>query len=96
MGRQTFCALRCHTCTRFSVQLQKKSNKWTCPVCGTKQSALRCFAVGDMAKDVRLIVQQLNAGQGLAAEATAAEAPDHPDHGGDQWQQQESEYEGGG
>jgi hypothetical protein len=75
MGKQTFCALRCHACTRFSVQLQKKSNKWACPVCGTKQSALCCFAVGDTARDVRLVVQQLNAGQGAAAEAAAAQQP---------------------
>ena len=61
MGKQTFCALRCHACSKFCVQLQKKSGKWACPVCGAAQSALRCYAVSDRAKDVRLAVQQLNA-----------------------------------
>lgn len=38
----------------------KSSNKWSCAVCNQKQSVLRVFAQGFMAKDIRKFVQTFN------------------------------------
>ncbi|KAI8464208.1 MAG: hypothetical protein J3K34DRAFT_462033 [Monoraphidium minutum] len=81
MGKQTFCALRCHACARFCVQLQKQSIKWQCPGCGARQSVLRVFAVGDAAKDVRLVVQALNAARGDEDSILAQRPPPQPQQG---------------
>ncbi|OMP12335.1 hypothetical protein CCACVL1_00033, partial [Corchorus capsularis] len=39
---------------------KKSSNKWTCVVCNQKQSVLKVFAQGPMAKDLRKFVQTFN------------------------------------
>ncbi|XVE60873.1 hypothetical protein DITRI_Ditri05aG0161900 [Diplodiscus trichospermus] len=41
-------------------QRKKSSNKWTCVVCNQKQSVLKVFAQGPMAKDLRKFVQSFN------------------------------------
>ena len=38
---QTFHVLRCCRCEVFQVQQEKKVKKWTCKMCGEKQSVLR-------------------------------------------------------
>ncbi|XVF29886.1 hypothetical protein REPUB_Repub16aG0009100 [Reevesia pubescens] len=46
--------------TIFVKQRKKSSNKWTCVVCNQKQSVLKVFAQGPMAKDLRKFVQSFN------------------------------------
>ncbi|GMJ12369.1 hypothetical protein like AT1G71760 [Hibiscus trionum] len=61
MSTAIFVALRCCQCSTMQVKQRKKSsNKWTCVVCNQKQSVLKVFAQGPMAKDVRKFVQSFN------------------------------------
>ncbi|KAK1903937.1 MRN complex-interacting protein [Dissostichus eleginoides] len=61
---QEFLVLRCFTCQSFQV---KKVNKWTCKLCGEKQSLLKEFGRGSGA-DCRRHVQKLNAMRGAKME----------------------------
>ncbi|KAK3018095.1 hypothetical protein RJ639_004780 [Escallonia herrerae] len=79
MANTTFIAVQCcqcstmqasislythtHTCVK---QRKKSSNKWTCVVCNQKQSVIKVFAQGYMAKDVRKFVQGCNMARQLA------------------------------
>ncbi|KAK8572180.1 hypothetical protein V6N12_028241 [Hibiscus sabdariffa] len=61
MSTAIFVALQCCQCSTMQVKQRKKSsNKWTCVVCNQKQSVLKVFAQGPMAKDVRTFVQSFN------------------------------------
>ncbi|KAL4272576.1 hypothetical protein GQ457_13G022690 [Hibiscus cannabinus] len=61
MSTAIFVALQCCQCSTMQVKQRKKSsNKWTCVVCNQKQSVLKVFAQGPMAKDVRKFVQSFN------------------------------------
>ncbi|XP_039050148.1 MRN complex-interacting protein-like [Hibiscus syriacus] len=61
MSTAIFVALQCCQCSTMQVKQRKKSsNKWTCVVCNQKQSVLRVFAQGPIAKDVRKFVQSFN------------------------------------
>ncbi|KAG4157533.1 hypothetical protein ERO13_D02G067900v2 [Gossypium hirsutum] len=61
MPTANFVALQCCQCFTMQVKQRKKSsNKWTCVVCNQKQSVLKVFAQGPMAKDVRKFVQSFN------------------------------------
>ncbi|TGZ74723.1 hypothetical protein CRM22_000789 [Opisthorchis felineus] len=51
--------LCCSKCMMFQVQQNKKSAKWVCKVCSTKQSILKVFAEAT-ARECRAIVQHLN------------------------------------
>ncbi|GAA55032.1 solute carrier family 35 member F1 [Clonorchis sinensis] len=51
--------LCCSKCMMFQVQQNKKSAKWVCKVCSTKQSILKVFAEAT-ARECRGIVQHLN------------------------------------
>ncbi|KAL3060941.1 hypothetical protein OYC64_009202 [Pagothenia borchgrevinki] len=64
---QEFLVLRCFTCQSFQVQQVKKVNKWTCKLCGEKQSLLKEFGRGSGA-DCRRHVQKLNAMRGAKME----------------------------
>ena len=65
---QTFDAVRCAVCEQFQVQQRGATKKrWSCVVCGEKQSYTRVFFTSTAAKDVRPIVQQLNAARGSVA-----------------------------
>ena len=46
----SFLAVRCCECKRFQVQQQTKAARFTCPVCGQKQSVLKVFLSGSRAK----------------------------------------------
>ena len=70
---QTFRALRCAECGAFQVHLEGKSPKWSCTLCNTKQSLTRVYATG-AAKDVRRVVQDLNAARGEAYQSAQATA----------------------
>ncbi|XP_022765883.1 uncharacterized protein LOC111310727 [Durio zibethinus] len=61
MPTTIFVALQCCQCSTMQVKQRKKSsNKWTCVVCNQKQSVLKVFAQGPMAKDLRKFVQSFN------------------------------------
>ncbi|KAK5896443.1 hypothetical protein CesoFtcFv8_009605 [Champsocephalus esox] len=64
---QEFLVLRCFTCQSFQVQQVKKVTKWTCTLCGEKQSLLKEFGRGSGA-DCRRHVQKLNAMRGAKME----------------------------
>jgi hypothetical protein len=53
------------------VQQVKKSPRWGCTRCGCKQTLLKAYAISDRAKDVRIVVTNLNAAQGEAQEQQA-------------------------
>ncbi|XP_072251198.1 MRN complex-interacting protein [Leuresthes tenuis] len=65
---QEFHVVRCFTCQAFQVQQVKKVNRWSCKLCGQKQSLLKEFGQGSAA-DCRRHVQKLNAMRGAAMEA---------------------------
>uniref|UniRef100_A0A3B4BBA7 MRN complex-interacting protein N-terminal domain-containing protein n=1 Tax=Periophthalmus magnuspinnatus TaxID=409849 RepID=A0A3B4BBA7_9GOBI len=64
---QQFHVLRCFSCEVFQVQQVKKVNKWSCKLCGQKQSVLKEFGRGSGA-DCRRHVQKLNAARGAKME----------------------------
>merc|ERR1719483_2023400 len=56
---QTFRVLRCYQCESFQVDMEKKSAKWQCKLCGERQSLKQVFAKGSGA-ECRKAVQELN------------------------------------
>ncbi|XP_041361638.1 MRN complex-interacting protein-like [Gigantopelta aegis] len=56
---QVFQVLQCYSCQMFQVQQAKKSNKWTCKMCGEKQSIKKVFGEGSGA-ECRQHVQEMN------------------------------------
>ncbi|XP_040903431.1 MRN complex-interacting protein [Toxotes jaculatrix] len=64
---QEFHVLRCFRCDKFQVQQVKKVNRWSCKVCGEKQSLFKEFGRGSGA-DCRRHVQKLNAMRGAMME----------------------------
>ncbi|XP_022617066.1 MRN complex-interacting protein [Seriola dumerili] len=64
---QEFHVVRCFSCESFQVQQVKKVNRWSCKVCGDKQSLLKEFGRGTGA-DCRRHVQKLNAMRGAMIE----------------------------
>ncbi|XP_058252651.1 MRN complex-interacting protein isoform X2 [Hemibagrus wyckioides] len=60
---QEFHVLRCFSCQTFQVQQVKKSKKWTCNMCGEKQSLIKEYGRGTGA-DCRRHVQKLNSLRG--------------------------------
>ncbi|XP_065814865.1 MRN complex-interacting protein isoform X2 [Labrus bergylta] len=64
---QEFHVVRCFSCQSFQVQQVKKVNKWSCKLCGKKQTLLKEFGRGSGA-DCRRHVQKLNAMRGAVIE----------------------------
>ncbi|XP_028329401.1 MRN complex-interacting protein [Gouania willdenowi] len=64
---QVFHCVRCFRCDSFQVQQVKKVNKWSCKMCGIKQSLLKEYGRGSGA-DCRRQVQKLNAMRGAKLE----------------------------
>eukprot|EP01063_Lacrimia_lanifica_P012858 TRINITY_DN19551_c0_g1_i1.p2 TRINITY_DN19551_c0_g1~~TRINITY_DN19551_c0_g1_i1.p2 ORF type:complete len:247 (+),score=63.96 TRINITY_DN19551_c0_g1_i1:86-826(+) len=58
-----FLALACAACRMFQVQQEKKSKKWTCVVCGAKQTLMKVHARGT-SREMRPVVQGLNMKRG--------------------------------
>ncbi|KAK2890564.1 hypothetical protein QQF64_006649 [Cirrhinus molitorella] len=67
---QEFHVVRCFSCQTFQVQQVKKSKKWSCKVCGEKQTLIKEFGRGTAA-DCRRHVQKLNALRGQMLEVTS-------------------------
>tara|TARA_B110001452_G_scaffold219810_1_gene191919 strand:+ start:1599 stop:2378 length:780 start_codon:yes stop_codon:yes gene_type:complete len=72
---QTFYALQCAECATFQVVLRSAQTKFSCKLCGLKQSITRVYGSG-AAKDARAIVQQLNMARAVGDTAPA----DYDDH----------------
>nr|XP_032831777.1 MRN complex-interacting protein isoform X1 [Petromyzon marinus] len=70
-----FQVLRCYACGTFQVHQVKSSSKFTCKMCGEKQSVKKVYAVSS-GKDCRMIVQQLNRSQGEKHDQRAAGTSD--------------------
>ncbi|XP_058452065.1 MRN complex-interacting protein [Malaya genurostris] len=51
--------VRCYQCKKFQSDIVKKALKWTCKLCGSKQSLKKEFARGS-GRECRLLVQQLS------------------------------------
>ncbi|XP_069387323.1 MRN complex-interacting protein isoform X2 [Paralichthys olivaceus] len=64
---QEFHVVRCFSCEKFQVQQVKKATRWTCKICGEKQSLLKEVGRGSGA-DCRRHVQKLNAMVGAMLE----------------------------
>ncbi|XP_028668814.1 MRN complex-interacting protein [Erpetoichthys calabaricus] len=60
---QIFQVLRCFSCKMFQVHQVKKSKKWSCKLCGEKQSLQKVYGQGTGA-ECRQHVQKLNKIQG--------------------------------
>ncbi|XP_045183042.2 MRN complex-interacting protein-like isoform X2 [Mercenaria mercenaria] len=56
---QEFQVLQCYSCQTFQVHQVKKATKWTCKMCGEKQSLKKVFGRGSGA-ECRQHVQRLN------------------------------------
>ncbi|XP_054879802.1 MRN complex-interacting protein-like [Poeciliopsis prolifica] len=70
---QNFLVVRCFRCQSFQVQQVKKAKKWSCKLCGEKQSLLKEFGRGSGA-DCRRHVQKLNTMRGTKMEEHEAHA----------------------
>ncbi|KAF5827197.1 hypothetical protein DUNSADRAFT_1147 [Dunaliella salina] len=73
-----FLVVKCTSCGKFQVKQQVKANKFSCAVCGQKQSLQRVYAISDTAKQCRLKVQELSMGFGEAKEAREEEGEEDP------------------
>lgn len=49
----------CAQCEIFQAQSEKKGSKWTCRLCGEKQSFRRVYGSFSAAKDARVKVQAI-------------------------------------
>ncbi|KAI9328965.1 hypothetical protein BDR26DRAFT_949401 [Obelidium mucronatum] len=72
----TYQVLRCFaaSCNAFQVQQEKKTRKWSCLMCGAKQSVLKVFFESTSPAECRPIVQDLNMRRGQAAEFATVKA----------------------
>ncbi|XP_069105847.1 uncharacterized protein [Argopecten irradians] len=75
---QEFQVLRCYQCSTFQVHQVKKANKWSCKMCGEKQSIIKVFGRG-AAADCRHHVQRLNTLRGEVEQASLEISPDPGD-----------------
>ena len=55
-------------CGVFQTQQAKKATKWTCVMCGLRQSILRVHFESEYPKDCRIAVQRLNEERGALLE----------------------------
>lgn len=73
---QVFLAVRCHRCEAFQVMQRTLKPKFSCKLCGEKQSITRMFASGSAAA-CRPIVQKLNRARGAAEAAGSSSWQDN-------------------
>ena len=60
-----FLVLQCCDCAQFCVQATTKNRKWSCRVCGKKQSIVKVYGRGPQAAQVRAIAQRLSMAMGF-------------------------------
>ncbi|XP_030639004.1 MRN complex-interacting protein [Chanos chanos] len=85
---QEFHVLRCFSCETFQVQQVKKSKKWTCKMCGEKQSVIKEYGRGTGA-DCRRHVQKLNSLRGNLLEEENQRAWTQWEKEGEYWSEEE-------
>lgn len=68
----TFVATRCVVCAAYQVQQAKARPAFRCAACGEAQALQRKYGSSTKAKDVRLLVQALNAGRDAEEEEADA------------------------
>ncbi|XP_033727064.1 uncharacterized protein LOC117316536 [Pecten maximus] len=73
---QEFQVLRCYQCSTFQVHQVKKAKKWSCKMCGEKQSVIKVFGRG-VAADCRRHVQKLNSLRGEIEQVTFESSPSY-------------------
>lgn len=64
---ENICVVSCCFCETFQGQHVKKEKKWTCKMCGQKQSFRKIFTQGS-GKECRIFVQKLNRMKGSVDE----------------------------
>lgn len=64
----TFVCLQCCDCRTYQSTQRRKDNKFTCKLCGKKQSVIKVHARSERAADIRKTVQRLNMARGNAEE----------------------------
>ncbi|PVU90322.1 hypothetical protein BB561_004927 [Smittium simulii] len=77
--------LRCaaSSCRIFQIQQKKKTNKWSCKVCGERQSVIQVYYESTVSAECREMVQKMNMMQGELAKSlqnVEAKAPDIVKH----------------
>jgi hypothetical protein len=60
MGKQEHICIQCFSCKTFQAIIVSKKNKFKCKICGENQTVRKIYAISDQAKDIRLVVQDLN------------------------------------
>ena len=68
MGKQEFICVECFSCKTFQSIIVSKKAKFQCKICNEKQSVRKIFAISEKAKDIRLVVQNLNENRGQMEE----------------------------
>ncbi|KAJ9468029.1 hypothetical protein DIPPA_34522 [Diplonema papillatum] len=75
-----YVTLQCGACKKYQVQQEKKAKRWSCVVCGAKQTLTKVWARGASAA-MRPIVQKLNMSHGMQEQALLERAPAASDAG---------------
>jgi len=57
---RVFIGVRCCDCSKFQAHIQNKKRKFTCKICGKKQSIRKIYVKSNRAQDVTPIIQQLS------------------------------------
>ncbi|KAJ2403298.1 hypothetical protein GGI23_000003 [Coemansia sp. RSA 2559] len=75
----TYQVVRCANdqCAKYQSQQQKKANKWSCVVCGLKQSLKRVYFESTKPKECRAAVMELNMQRGKAQAQKEEQAKKH-------------------
>jgi hypothetical protein len=60
MGKQEFICVQCFSCKTFQAIIVSKKSKFKCKICNENQTVRKIYAISDQAKDIRLVVQDLN------------------------------------
>ena len=55
-----FLCLQCCDCGTFQCQQKRKDSKFSCKVCGKKQSVIKVYGISYKAKDIRGLVMKYN------------------------------------
>lgn len=79
-----FLALQCYACRQFQVCQARKDRRFTCKLCGAKQSVQRIYARATTARPVRERVQALNMARASAEEALELRDSQHPPYDDDE------------
>lgn len=77
-----FLCLQCCDCQTFQSQQKRKDKKFTCKVCGKKQSVVKVYGISYKAKDIRGLVMKYNEmrGRGELITQEAQKTPSFDDN----------------